>query len=37
MMDNYEGSKGLDLERSGQILVTKIDKIYIIDANTFKK
>jgi len=35
MHDNFEGSKGLDLDVTDQILVTKVDKIFIIDANTF--
>lgn len=31
-----EGSKGLDLSKYGKILVSKIDKIFIIDAESFE-
>jgi hypothetical protein len=31
-----EGSQGLDLSKYGKILVSEVDKIFIIDAETFE-
>lgn len=31
-LDNFEGSMGLDLKALGAIVVTKIDKLYLINA-----
>jgi len=35
--DNMEGSRGLDLSKYNKILVTKIDKIFVMCADTFNK
>ena len=35
MSDNLEGSMGIDLQTMNAFLVTKIDKIFIFDAESF--
>ena len=37
VVDNLEGSKGLELSETDQFLVTKVDKVLIYSSKTYQK